>query len=175
MKKVLRWAGNGFITFNRINFISSVLRHREAASFDAKAAEMFTIFFLKKVPKRTYITEEENSISSLKSMRLVSHSLVLCKCKRGFQSQTSACVFCWESTSLQEIQGSEKPVKCFAEVQQQSLDHSFLEWLNKVFGPALTKYLLENNLALKISICNKKIMISVITQIILKLWNTFIK
>lgn len=48
---------------------------------------------------------------------------------------------------------------------------SCFEWFNMIFGPAMTKYLLENNVALKISIVYNKRIISMITEIISKLWN----
>ncbi|KAJ7303223.1 hypothetical protein JRQ81_012159 [Phrynocephalus forsythii] len=143
-------ASRGWLeNFKRRSGVRSVVKHREAASLDAKAAEAFaaefqklvvsegylpeqvfscdeTGLFWKKMPKRTYIAEEEHAVTGHKAMKDRLTLLFCANARRGFQSQTIARASFPESASLREKPGAEEPVKCDVEVQQQGLGHSGL-------------------------------------------------
>ena len=78
------------------------------------------------MPKRTYITEEENAAPDHKPIK--DHlTLLFCANANGdFKVKPGAHVSFQESTILQEMQGAEEPDKCYVEVQPQGLGHLYL-------------------------------------------------
>lgn len=162
-----------FDNFKRRSGIHSVVRHGEAASSDAKAAEKFaaefqklmvsdfylpqqvfncdeTGLFWKKMPKRTYITEEENALPGHKTMkdRL---SLLLCANASGDFKVKPLLVYHSENPRAFKkckVQKSQLNVMWKSNSKAWVTRILFVEWINEVFGPAVKKFLLDKNLPL---------------------------
>ncbi|XP_019512623.1 PREDICTED: tigger transposable element-derived protein 1-like [Hipposideros armiger] len=162
-----------FDNFKRRSGIHSV-RHGEAVSSDAKAAEAFAIefqklmvsecylpeqvfncnetgLFWKKVPKRTYSTEEENAVPGHKPMndRL---TLLFCANASGDFKVKPLLVYHSENPRAFKkckVQKSQLNVMWRSNSKAWVTRILFVEWINEVFGPAVKKYLLEKNLPLK--------------------------
>ncbi|XP_018410276.1 PREDICTED: tigger transposable element-derived protein 1-like [Nanorana parkeri] len=163
-----------FDNFKRRSGIHSVVRHGEAASSDTKAAEAFatefqklmvsegylaeqvfncdeTGLFWKKMPKRTYITEEENAMPGHKPMkdRL---TLLFCANASGEFKVKPLLVYHSENPRAFKkckVQKSQLNVMWRSNSKAWVTRILFVEWINEVFGPAVKKYLLEKNLPLK--------------------------
>ncbi|XP_039632281.1 tigger transposable element-derived protein 1-like [Polypterus senegalus] len=164
-----------FDNFKRRSGIHSIVRHGEAASSDAKAAEAFaaefqrlmvsecylpqqvftcdeTGLFWKKMPKRTYITAEENAMPGHKPMkdRL---TLLLCANSSGDFKVKPLLVYHSENPRAFKkckVQKSQLNVMWRSNSKAWVTRILFVEWINEVFGPAVKRYLLENNLPLKV-------------------------
>nr|XP_020452715.1 tigger transposable element-derived protein 1 [Monopterus albus] len=164
-----------FDNFKRRSGIHSVVRHREAASSYAKAAEAFTAefqklmvsegylphqvfkcdetgLFWKKMPKRTYITAEENAMPGHKPMkdRL---TLLLCANASGDLKIKPLLVYHSENPRAFKkckVQKSQLNVMWRSNSKAWVTRILFVEWINEVFGPTVKKYLLEKNLPLKV-------------------------
>jgi hypothetical protein len=164
-----------FDNFKRRSGIHSVVRHGEAASSDAKAAEAFvaefqklmvyecylpqqvfncdeTGLFWKKMPKRTYITAEENAMPGHKPMkdRL---TLLLCANASGDFKVKPLLVYHSENPRAfkkRKVQKSQLNVMWRSNSKAWITRILFVEWINEVFGPAVKKYLLEKNFPLKV-------------------------
>lgn len=164
-----------FDNFKRRSGIHSVARHGEAASSDAKAAEAFTAefqklivtecylpqqvfncdetgLFWKKMPKRTYITAEENAMPGHKPMkdRL---TLLLCANASGDLKVKPLLVYHSENPRAFKkckVQKSQLNVMWRSNTKAWVTRMFFVEWMNEVFGPVVKKYVLDNNLPLKV-------------------------
>ncbi|XP_019484941.1 PREDICTED: tigger transposable element-derived protein 1-like [Hipposideros armiger] len=173
-KEVFKASRGWFDNFKRRSGIHSVVRHGEAASSDAKAAEAFTTEFQKlivsecylpeqafncdetglfwvKMTKSIYITDEEDAMPGHKPMKDYLTLLFCANASGDFK------------VKLLLVYHSEKPrafKKC--KVQKSQLNVMwrfnskawvtrilFVEWINEVFGPAVKKHLLEKNLPLR--------------------------
>uniref|UniRef100_UPI00358F0D9F tigger transposable element-derived protein 1-like isoform X2 n=1 Tax=Myxine glutinosa TaxID=7769 RepID=UPI00358F0D9F len=162
-----------FDNFKKRTGIHSV-RHGEAASLDVKAAEDFIItfaelikaegyipqqifncdetgLFWKKMPRRTYITAEEKSMPGHKPMkdRL---TLALCANASGDCKIKPLLVYHSENPRAfksHKILKEKLQVMWRANAKAWVTRQFFVEWVNLVFGPAIKKYLLENNLPLQ--------------------------
>ncbi|XP_075913253.1 uncharacterized protein LOC116957625 isoform X2 [Petromyzon marinus] len=164
-----------FDNFKRRSGTHSVVRHGEAASSDAKAAEAFadefqklmvsecylpqqvfncdeTGLFWKKMPKGTYITAEENAMPGHTPMK--NHlTLLLCANASGDFKVKPLLVYHSENPQAFEkckVQKSQLNLMWTSNSKAWVTRILFVEWINEVFGPAVKKYLLENNLPLKV-------------------------
>ena len=163
-----------FENFRKRTGIHSVARHGEAASSDTAAAEKYvaefknfvsteaflpqqvfncdeTGLFWKKMPKRTYITKEEKSLPGHKPMkdRL---TLLLCANASGDLKVKPMLVYHSENPRVFKkfnVQKNRLNVMWRANSKAWVTQQFFIEWVNKVFGPSVKKYLKENNLPLK--------------------------
>ncbi|KAM4030834.1 tigger transposable element-derived protein 1-like [Anomaloglossus baeobatrachus] len=161
--------------FKKRSGIHSVVRHEEAASLDAKAAKEFTAefkeliqsecylpqqvfncdetgLFWKKMPRRTYITEEENRIPGHKPMKY-RLSLLLCANASGDLKVKPLLVYHSENPQAFKkckVQKSQLNFMWRSNTKAWVTRILFVEWMNAVFGPEVKKFLLERNLPLKV-------------------------
>ncbi|UYV69845.1 hypothetical protein LAZ67_7000956 [Cordylochernes scorpioides] len=163
-----------FENFKRRSGIHSVTRHGEGASSDAKAAETFTAefeklvvtecylpqqvfncdetgLFWKKMPKRTYITAEANTMPGHKPMkdRL---TLLLCANASGDLKVKPLLVYHSENPRAfkkHKVQKSQLNVLWKSNTKAWVTRLLFVEWMNEAFGPAVKKYLSEKKLPLR--------------------------
>ncbi|XP_043545284.1 tigger transposable element-derived protein 1-like [Chiloscyllium plagiosum] len=163
-----------FDKFRQRTRIHSVIRHGEAASSDKKAAEDFekefnkfvedegyvshqvfncdeTGLFWKKMPKRTYITQEKKTLPDHKQMkdRL---TLLLCANASGDCKIKPLLVYHSENPRVFKLNNMLKAkllVMWRANSKAWVTRMIFMEWLTKVFAPAVREYLETNNLPLK--------------------------
>ncbi|XP_069822087.1 tigger transposable element-derived protein 1-like [Dendropsophus ebraccatus] len=164
-----------FDNFKKRSGIHSVAKQGEAASSDAKAAEAFTAefkelidaecylpqqvfncdetgLFWKKMPRRTYISEEENAKPGHKPMkdRL---TLLLCANASGDLKVKPLLVYHSENPRAfkkYKVQKNQLNVMWRSNNKGWVTRTLFVEWMNLVFGPEVKKYLLEKNLPLKV-------------------------
>ncbi|XP_040177160.1 tigger transposable element-derived protein 1-like isoform X2 [Rana temporaria] len=164
-----------FDNFKRRSGIHSAVKPGEAASSDAKAAEVFaaefqklmvfdcylpeqvfscneTGLFWKKMPKRTYLTAEENAMPGPKPMkdRL---TLLFCANASGDFKVKPLLVYHSENPRAfkkYHVEKSQLNVMWRSNSKAWVTRILFVEWINEVFGPAVKEYLLENNLPLKV-------------------------
>ena len=167
-----------FDKFKKRTGIHSVVRHGEASSSDTKAAEEFvklfekivneegyvsqqvfncdeTGLFWKKMPRRTFITSEEKKLPGHKPMkdRL---TLALCANASGDLKVKPLLVYHSENPRAFKAHKVNKDLlQVFwrANAKAWVTRLFFVEWVNQVFGPAVKKYLQENNLPLKCLLC----------------------
>nr|XP_033807654.1 tigger transposable element-derived protein 1-like [Geotrypetes seraphini] len=164
-----------FYNFKRRSGIHSVVRQGEAASLDAQAAEAFaaefqalivsecylpqqvfncneTGLFWRKMPKRTYITAEENALLGHKPMK--DHlTLLFCANASGDFKVKPLLVYHSENPRAFKkckVQKSQLNVMWRSNSKAWVTRILFIEWINEVFGPAVKKYLLEKKLPLKV-------------------------
>ena len=163
-----------FEKFKNRTGIHSVVRHGEAASCNLEAAESFigeftkliasegysarqifncdeTGLFWKKMPRRTYITIEQKTMPGQKPMkdRL---TLALCANASGELKIKPLLVYHSENPrafKTHKIQKEKLKVMWRSNCKAWVTRDLFVEWTNLVFGPAVKKYLLENDLPLK--------------------------
>ncbi|XP_066231909.1 zinc finger MYM-type protein 6 isoform X4 [Saccopteryx leptura] len=163
-----------FDNFKKRSGIHSVVRRSEAASADEKSVKAFietfaklvedeayipqqvfscdeTGLFWKKMPRRTYITTEEKSMPGHKPMkdRL---TLALCANASGDCKIKPLLVYHSENPRAfksHKIIKEKLPVMWRANPKAWVTRELFVQWVNLVFGPAVKKYLLENNLPLQ--------------------------
>ncbi|XP_007424618.1 tigger transposable element-derived protein 1-like [Python bivittatus] len=107
--------------------------------------------FWKKMPKRTYITEEENAMPGHKPMkdRL---TLLFCANASGDFKVKPLLVYHSENPRAfkkYKVQKSQLNTMWRSTSKAWVPRILFVEWINEVFGPAVKKYLLEKNLPLK--------------------------
>ncbi|XP_069161518.1 tigger transposable element-derived protein 1-like [Procambarus clarkii] len=172
--EVFRASRGWFENFKKRSGIHSVVRHGEAASSDKGAAEAFvpefqkfvdqeqflpqqvfncdeTGLFWKKLTKRTYITQEEQSLPGHKPMkdRL---TLVLCANASGDCKVKPLLVYHSENPRVFK---AFKVHKTRLNVMWRSNKRSwvtqifFSEWVNDVFGTTVRNYLVDKQLPLK--------------------------
>lgn len=163
-----------FEKFKKRTGIHSVVRHGEASSSDQKGAEEFvrkfeqlvkeegyieqqvfncdeTGLFWKKMPRRTYITEEEKKMPGHKPMkdRL---TLALCANASGDCKIKPLMVYHSENPrafKAHKILKEKLNVLWRANAKAWVTRQFFVEWVNLVFGPSVKRYLEEKNLPLK--------------------------
>lgn len=163
-----------FEKFKKRSGIHSVIRHGEAASSNEKEAEAFKVefdkiikeedyvpqqvfncdetgLFRKKMPKRTFITQEEKALPGHKPMkdRL---TLLFCANASGDCKITPMLVYHSENPRVfkrNNVQKSKLPVMWKSNAKAWMTRAIFMEWLTKVFAPSVKKYLEENNLPLR--------------------------
>ena len=163
-----------FEKFKKRSGIHSVIRHGEAASSNEKEAEAFKVefdkiikeedyvpkqvfncdetgLFWKKMPKRTFITQEEKALPGHKPMkdRL---TLLFCANASGDCKITPMLVYHSENPRVfkrNNVQKSKLPVMWKSNAKAWMTRAIFMEWLTKVFAPSVKKYLEENNVPLR--------------------------
>lgn len=163
-----------FDRFRRRTGIHSVVRHGEAASSDKKAADEFlkkfeelisregyipqqvfncdeTGLFWKKMPRRTYITAEEKKLPGHKPMK---DRLTLAFCANASGDLKIKPLLVYHSENprafkAQNITKDRLSVLWRSNGKAWVTRTIFIEWVNVCFGPAVKKYLEENNLPLK--------------------------
>ncbi|XP_042768073.1 tigger transposable element-derived protein 1-like [Panthera leo] len=163
-----------FDNFKRRSGIRSVVRHREAASSDAKAAEVFaaefqklmasecylpeqvfncdeTGLFWKEMPERTHIMEEESAVPG---HRPVKDRLTLLFCANASGDFKVKPLLVYHSENPRafrkcRVQKSQLNVMWRSNSKAWVTRILFVEWVNEAFGPAVKKYLLEKNLPLR--------------------------
>ncbi|XP_019210812.1 tigger transposable element-derived protein 1-like [Oreochromis niloticus] len=163
-----------FYRFKKRTGNHSVVRHGEAASSNHKAAEEFvkkfeelinqegyipqqvfncdeTGLFWKKMPRRTYITMEEIKMPGHKTMK---DRLTLALCANASGDCKVKPLLVYHSENPRAFK-KHKILKDRLEVMWRSNPKAwvprqfFVEWVNLVFGPAVKKFLEENDLAMK--------------------------
>ncbi|XP_051783790.1 tigger transposable element-derived protein 1-like [Erpetoichthys calabaricus] len=160
-----------FENFRKRSGIHGVLQHREAASSNAEAAKnfvkMFTKFvkdqgyipqqvfncdetglFWNRMPKRTYITQEEKAMPGHKPMkdRL---TVLLCANASGDVKIKPLVVYQFENPCAFKQHNLNKatlPVMWRANTRGWVTRTLFLEWLHEAFAPAVKRYLKVSNL-----------------------------
>nr|XP_023656335.1 tigger transposable element-derived protein 1-like isoform X2 [Paramormyrops kingsleyae] len=158
---------------NRVG-IHSVVRHGEAVSANKEEAEQFskefcefleaegfvphqvfncdeTSLFWKKMPNRTYITKEEKKMPGPKPMkdRL---TLLLCANASGDFKLKPLLVYHSENPRVfkqHSVIKDKLSVMWRSNAKAWVTRQLFVEWINKVFGPSVKKYLTENGLPLR--------------------------
>ncbi|XP_051785430.1 tigger transposable element-derived protein 1-like [Erpetoichthys calabaricus] len=164
-----------FAKFKKRTSIHSVVRHGEAASSDTAAADKFgqefqqfitsegfipqqvlncdeTGLFWKKMPKRTYITQEEKSLPGHKPMK-DRFTLFFCANASGDCKIKPLLVYHSENPRVfkrGKVQKKQLNVMWRANSKAWVTRQFFIEWVNEVFGPSVKKYLHENKLPLKV-------------------------
>ncbi|CAH2322197.1 tigger transposable element-derived 1-like [Pelobates cultripes] len=116
-----------FKRFKTRSGIHSVVRHGEAASSDAAAAEEFATEFLEVIVSEGYFPQQWGQIKPL----LVYHSENPWAFKKHKVNKEQLSVL-WQSNPKAWVTRL-----------------LFVKWVNAVFGPAVKKYLVDNNLPLK--------------------------
>ncbi|XP_064078530.1 tigger transposable element-derived protein 1-like [Macrobrachium nipponense] len=163
-----------FDNFKKRTGIHSIVRHGEAASADVNAAEEFvktfaefveaegyipqqifncdeTGLFWKKMPRRTYITEEEKKMPGHKPMKdrltpaLLANASGDCKIKPllVYHSENP------RAFEAHKIIKEKLHVMSRANPKSWVTRQFFIDWVNLVFGPSVKKYLKDNNLPLR--------------------------
>lgn len=163
-----------FEKFKKRSGIHSVIRHGEAASSNEKEAEAFKVefdkiikeedyvpqqvfncdetgLFWKRMPKRTFITQEEKALPGHKPMkdRL---TLLFCANASGDCKMTPMLVYHSENPRVfkrNNVKKSKLPVMWKSNAKAWMTRAIFMEWLTEVFAPSVKKYLEENNLPLR--------------------------
>ncbi|XP_064092987.1 tigger transposable element-derived protein 1-like isoform X3 [Macrobrachium nipponense] len=163
-----------FEKFRKRTGIHSVVRHGEAASSDTKVVQAFvktfnkmitkegyssqqvfncdeTGLFWKKMPSRTYITEEEKKLPGHKPMkdRL---TLALCSNASGDCKVKPLLVYHSETPRAfmaHKVLKEKLPVMWRANAKTWVTRLLFTEWVNLCFGPTVKKFLEEKRLPLK--------------------------
>ncbi|UYV80139.1 hypothetical protein LAZ67_18001814 [Cordylochernes scorpioides] len=163
-----------FENFKRRSGIHSVTRHGEGASSDAEAAETFTAefeklvvtecylpqqvfncdetgLFWKKMPKRTYITAEANTMPGHKPMK---DRLTLLLCANASRDLKVKPLLVYHSENPRafkkhKVQKSQLNVLWKSNTKAWVTRLLFVEWINEAFGPAVKKYLSEKKLPLR--------------------------
>uniref|UniRef100_A0A5F8G8Y5 HTH CENPB-type domain-containing protein n=1 Tax=Monodelphis domestica TaxID=13616 RepID=A0A5F8G8Y5_MONDO len=163
-----------FDNFKKRSGIHSVVRDSEASSAGEKSAKAFietfaklvedeayipqqvfncdeTGLFWKKMPRRTYITAEEKSMPGHKPMK---DRLTLALCANASGDCKIKPLLVYHSENPRAFK-SHKIIKEKLQVMWRANPKAwvtrelFVQWVNLVFGPAVKKYLSENNLPLK--------------------------
>lgn len=174
-KEVFKASHGWFEKFKKRTGIHSVVRHGEAASSDTKAAENFigdfkklvdsegflpqqvfncdeTGLFWKKMPKRTYITAEENALPGHKPMK---DRLTLLFCANASGDLKIKPLLVYHSETPRafkkcKIDKNRLNVMWRSNKKAWVTRNLFTEWINDVFGPTVKKYLLKMNLPLHV-------------------------
>ncbi|XP_069167432.1 tigger transposable element-derived protein 1-like [Procambarus clarkii] len=173
-EEVFRASRGWFENFKKRSSIHSVVQHGEAASSDKGAAEAFvpefqkfvdqerflpqqvfncdeTGLFWKKLTKRTYITQEEQSLPGHKQMK---DRLTLVQCANASGDCKVKPLLVYHSENPRVFKAF-KVHKTRLNVMWRSNKRSwvtqifFSEWVNDVFGPTVRNYLVDKQLPLK--------------------------
>ncbi|XP_033001754.1 tigger transposable element-derived protein 1-like [Lacerta agilis] len=172
--EVFKASRGWFDRFKTRSGIHSVVRHGEAASSDVPAAEDFATEFLevvttegylpqqvfncnetglfwKRMPKRTFITQEEAKLPGHKPMkdRL---TLLFCANASGDLKIKPLLVYHSENPRAfkkQKFDKEQLSVMWRSNSKAWVTRVLFVDWVNLAFGPAVKQYLLDNDLPLK--------------------------
>nr|XP_034969527.1 tigger transposable element-derived protein 1-like [Zootoca vivipara] len=170
--EVFKASRGWFERFKTRSGVHSVVRHGEAASSDAPAAEKFapeflqvvaeqgylpqqvfncdeTGLFWKRVPKRTFLTQEEAKLPGHKPMK---DRLTLLFCASGDLKIKPMLVYQSENPQAfkkHKIDKGKLRVLWRSNSKAWVTRVLFVEWVNLVFGPAVKQYLLDKDLPLK--------------------------
>ena len=162
-----------FDKFRKRSGIHSVVRHGEAASSDKDAAEKFKVefaryikaeeylpqqvfncdetgLFWKKMPRRTYITQEEKSLPGHKPMK-DRFTLLLCGNASGDCKIKPLLVYHSENPrafKANNIMKSKLPVMWRSNTKAWLTRQYCTEWVHEVFAPTVKAYLEEKKLPL---------------------------
>ena len=163
-----------FEKFKKRSGIHSVVRHGEAASSDKAAADKYKVefkqfvnaeqyvpqqvfnmdetgLFWKKMPRRTYITREEKSMSGHKPMK---DRLTLLLCGNASGDFKVKPLLIYHSENPRAFKAN-NVIKGRLPIIWRSNKKAWLtrqictEWVHEVFGPAVKKYLEEKKLPLR--------------------------
>ncbi|CAI5790600.1 transposable element-derived 1-like [Podarcis lilfordi] len=172
--EVFKASRGWFDRFKTRSGIHSVVRHGEAASSDVPAAEDFALEFLevvktegyvpqqvfncdetglfwKRMPKRTFITQEEAKLPGHKPMK---DRLTLLFCANASGDLKIKPLLVYHSENPRAFK-KHKVDKEQLSVMWRSNSKAwvtrvlFVDWVNLAFGPAVKQYLLDNDLPLK--------------------------
>ncbi|XP_040286123.1 tigger transposable element-derived protein 1-like [Bufo bufo] len=160
-----------FEKFRRRSGIHSVIRHGEASSSDKAAAEAYKLdfaefmktegyvpqqvfncdetgLFWKKMPNRTYITQEEKALPGHKPMK---DRLTLLLCANASANLKIKPLLVYHSQTprafrQQNVNKARLPVMWRANAKAWVTRQLFMEWLHEVFAPTVRKYLSDNQL-----------------------------
>ncbi|XP_028658934.2 tigger transposable element-derived protein 1-like [Erpetoichthys calabaricus] len=172
--EVFKASHGRFDNFKMRTGIHSVVRHREGASADKDASNDFvtefgefveaegfvpqqifncdeTGLFWKKMPNRTYITQEEKALPGHKPVkdRL---TLLFCGNASGDCKLKPLLIYHSENQRAfkkHNMQKTQLPVMWKSNSKAWVTREYFSEWFNVVFGPSVKSYLEEKNLPLK--------------------------
>jgi len=172
--EVFKASHGWFDNFKKRSGIHSVVRHGEGASADKDAANDFvkefgefvktegfvpqqvfncdeTGLFWKKMPHRTYITQEEKALPGHKSMkdRL---TLLFCGNASGDCKLKPLLIYHSENPRAfkkHNVQKTQLPVMWRSNTKAWVTREYFTDWFNVVFGPSVKSYLEEKGLPLK--------------------------
>ena len=163
-----------FEKFKKRSGIHSIVRHGEAASSDKAAADKYKVefkqcvnaeqyvpqqvfnmdetgLFWKKMPRRTYITREEKSMSGHKPMK---DRLTLLLCGNASGDFKVKPLLIYHSENPRAFKAN-NVIKGRLPIIWRSNKKAWLtrqictEWVHEVFGPAVKKYLEEKKLPLR--------------------------
>ncbi|KAM4688985.1 tigger transposable element-derived protein 1-like [Discoglossus pictus] len=163
-----------FDNFRKRTGIHSVVRHGEAASSDKEAAETFvtdfkqyveaeafvpqqvfncdeTGLFWKKMPSRTYITQEKKTLPGHKAFKN-RVTLLLCGNASGDLKIKPLLVYQSQNPRVfkrENIQKDRLSVMWRANKKAWMTQVIFTEWINEVFCPTVKNYLVEKELPLR--------------------------
>lgn len=163
-----------FEKFKKRSGIRSVVRHGGSRSMNQEAVGEFaqefsnyvkvegflpqqvfncdeTGLFWKKMPRRTYITQEEKALPGHKPMK-DKLTLLLCGNASGDFKIKPLLVYHSENPRVfkkNNVIKSKLPVMWRANCKAWVTRQFFIEWIHEVFAPSVKKYLQENNLQLK--------------------------
>ncbi|XP_044302391.1 tigger transposable element-derived protein 1-like [Varanus komodoensis] len=160
-----------FDNFRKRSGLHSAVRHGEASSSDKAAAEAFkkefaeflkaegfvaqqvfncdeTGLFWKKMPNRTYITQEEMALPGHKPMK---DRLTLLLCANASADLKIKPLLVYHSQTPrafkeQNVNKARLPVMWRANARAWVTRQLFMEWLYEVFAPTVKKYLSDNQL-----------------------------
>ncbi|XP_016070266.1 PREDICTED: tigger transposable element-derived protein 1-like [Miniopterus natalensis] len=162
-----------FDKFKKRSGIHSVVRHGEAASSNKVAADNFvtefqeyieaegfvpqqvfncdeTGLFWRKMPKRTYITQEKKSLSGHEPMK---DRLALLLCGNASGDFKLKPLLVYRSENLQvfkkNVVKNKLNVMCRANSKAWVTRQFFIEWIHEVFAPSVKKYLREKQLPVR--------------------------
>lgn len=172
--EVFKASRGWFERFKTRSGIHSVVRHGEAASSDVPAAKDFASEFLevvttqgylpqqvfncdetglfwKRMPKRTFLTQEETKLPGHKPMkdRL---TLLFCANASGDLKIKPLLVYHSENPRAfrkHKVNKDRMSVLWRSNAKAWVTRVLFVDWVNLAFGPAVKQYLLDNNLPLK--------------------------
>nr|XP_034953219.1 tigger transposable element-derived protein 1-like [Zootoca vivipara] len=173
--EVFKASRGWFERFKTRSGIHSVVRHGEAASSDVPAAEDFATEFLevvktqgylpqqvfncdetglfwKRMPKRTFLTQEETKLPGHKPMKDRRLTLLFCANASGDLKIKPMLVYHSENPRAykkQKVNKDQLSVLWRSNAKAWVTRVLFVDWVNLAFGPAVKQYLLDNDLLLK--------------------------
>ncbi|GLV40841.1 hypothetical protein CBL_10016 [Carabus blaptoides fortunei] len=150
-----------FDNFKKRPGIHCVVRHGKGANADKDAAKDFVKefgkfvetegLFWKKMPNRTYITQEEKALPGHKPMK---NRLTLLFCGNASEDCKLKPLLIYHSENPRafkkhNVQKTQLPVMWRSSSKAWVTREYFSEWFNVVFGPSVKSYLEETSLLLK--------------------------
>jgi len=115
-----------------------------------------TGLFWKKMPRRTYITEEEKALPGHKPMK---DRLTLLLCGNASEDFKIKPLLVYHSENLRvfkknNVINSKLPVMWRANSKAWVTRQCFIEWIHEVFAPSVKKYLQEKQFATEVPSCD---------------------